>query len=275
MRGNKFPCPGWVVITGAGRGFGRALALEFAGLGCDVLATDQDAQTAAATASLAEERYAGMFRSMRCDVTRLEDWQSVAASLAGEKVGTLVNNAGVACGGLVGEIPIEDWRWSMDINFMGTLHGCHVFVPIMRKHGRGHIVNISSAGGFLNLPGAAPYSAAKAAVISLSETLRVELHASGLRVSTVCPTFIRTDVIKEGRFSDEQTRSNGQRLIRQGRSIEGTAKETIRLLELGKDHVVPFQEGRFFRNVKQRFPRLYAGILKRAWPLYTKRGSLR
>lgn len=260
--GAPFPCPGWVVVTGAGRGFGRALALEFARAGCDVLATDQDAAAAEKTAALALDAGAGRTRSAACDVTQRDDWDRLAALIGGERVGTLVNNAGVACGGRVGEVAFDEWRWSLDVNFFGAVRGCDLFVPIMRRQRSGHIVNVSSAGGFLNLPGAAAYSAAKAAVISLSETLAVELDGSGVRISVVCPTFIRTGIVESGRFADEAAKKNAGELAGRGRDAAGTARETFRLLRAGGFLIIPFAEGKMLHLLKRCFPRTYLFLLR-------------
>jgi NAD(P)-dependent dehydrogenase (short-subunit alcohol dehydrogenase family) len=255
------PGNGWVIITGAGRGLGRALALELARQGASIYATDIDEPSARETARLAAETGAPRTRSAGCDVTRLADFAAVAGSLQGETVGMVINNAGVACGGEVGEIPPEDWRWSMDINFFGAANGCHVFVPVMRRQGCGLVVNIASAGGFLTLPGAAAYSAAKAAVIALTESLAAELHGTGVQAKVVCPLFLRTDIVESGRFPDDATRETGRRLIRKGRSADGMAMRIVNMLESSKVVIIPESEGRWLRRLKCAAPRLYFRLL--------------
>lgn len=252
---------GWTIITGAGRGLGRALALELAGPGASILATDLDEESARDTALLAAERGAKQTAHMRCDVTRTEDFQAVAESLRGEIVDLLINNAGVACGGEVGQTPLEDWRWSMDVNFFGAVNGCHVFVPVLRRQGHGMIVNIASAGGFLALPGAAAYSAAKAAVIALTESLAAELRGTGVRAKVVCPLFLRTEIVENGRFPDDDARETARRLIRQGRGGEGMARRMVSLLDSSSVVVVPEPEGRWLRRLKCLAPRLYFRLL--------------
>jgi NAD(P)-dependent dehydrogenase (short-subunit alcohol dehydrogenase family) len=255
---------GWTIITGAGRGLGRALALELASRGASVFATDINAESARETADLAAQNGAPRTAHRRCDVTQLSDFDNLAASLGDEPVGLLINNAGVACGGEVGETKPEDWRWSMDVNFFGAVHGCHVFVPRLRRQGCGLIVNIASAGGFLALPGAAPYSTAKAALINLTESLAAELHGTGVTAKVVCPVFLRTAIVEDGRFPDEASKESGRRLIRQGRSPESAARRIVSLLSRPSVVLIPEPEGRWLRRLKQFSPRLYLRLLATA-----------
>jgi NAD(P)-dependent dehydrogenase (short-subunit alcohol dehydrogenase family) len=127
---------------------------------------------------------------MRCDVTRLADVRSLAEACTGA-VDLVVNNAGVGAGGRIGELSIEDWRWT-DVDLYGVIHGCHVFVPILREQGRGHVLNVASAAGLLCAPHMAAYNVAKAGVVALSETLAAELAGSGVGVTVLCPTFFKT-----------------------------------------------------------------------------------
>jgi NAD(P)-dependent dehydrogenase (short-subunit alcohol dehydrogenase family) len=255
------PAEGWTIITGAGRGLGRALALELARSGASVFATDLDEASAQETARLAGENGAPRTAHLRCDVTRPQDVEAVAEALKGETVGMLINNAGVACGGDVGQTPLEDWRWSMESNFFGAVNGCHVFVPIMRRQGHGMIVNIASAGGFLTLPGAAAYSAAKAAVIAMTESLAAELHGTRVSAKVICPVFLRTEIMESGRLTGEAARDAGQRLIRQGRNVQGMARSIVRMLEGRSVVIIPESEGRWLRRLKCAFPGLYLRLL--------------
>ena len=210
---------------------------------------------------MAKEKGAPRTAHLRCDVTRPEDFQAVADALKDEFIGMLINNAGVACGGDVGQVPLDDWRWSMETNFFGAVNGCHVFVPIFRRQRRGMIVNIASAGGFLNLPGAAAYSAAKAAVIAMTESLAAELHSTGVGAKVVCPVFLRTEIMESGRFTGQTAQESGHRLVRQGRNVEGMARRILRMLDGGAVVIVPESEGRWLRRLKRAFPGLYLRLL--------------
>lgn len=252
---------GWTIITGAGRGLGRSLALELASRGASIFATDIDADAARQVAGLAAGKGAAHTKHQRCDVTKITDFESLAEALNGQAIGMLINNAGVACGGEVGRTPLEDWRWAMETNFFGVVNGCHVFVPLMRKQNHGLIVNIASAGGFLNLPDAAAYSASKAAVISLTESLAAELRGTGVSAKVVCPLFLRTDAVENGRFADESTHDAGRRLVQQGRCPDGMARRIVEMLRGKSVLIIPESEGRWFRRLKYFFPRLYLRIV--------------
>src|SRR5690606_40490173 len=108
----------------------------------------------------------------------------------------MINNAGVAGAGALMETTLEDWRWIIDINLMGVVHGCRAAVPHLERNGCGLLMNVASAAAFSSAPGMAAYSATKAAVLSLSETLINELRPAGTQVSIVMPAFFRTNLFE-------------------------------------------------------------------------------
>ena len=189
-----------IFLTGAGSGLGKALALRFARDGWRVAVTDLD--LASATRTLSEVLAAGGsgFADI-CNVTSEESFAAVAARLQREwnGVDVLVNNAGVATKGTVAESSLEQWHWVLNINLLGCVRGARAIIPLLSAQGSGHIVNIASFAGIANPPAMASYNAAKAAVISLSETLRHELEPQGVGVSVVCPSFFKTNLIATSR----------------------------------------------------------------------------
>jgi NAD(P)-dependent dehydrogenase (short-subunit alcohol dehydrogenase family) len=140
-----------------------------------------------------------------CDVSKLEDVMAMADHCFDTwgRVDILINNAGVASVGFMGDIPIKDWEWIISINFWGVVYGCHAFVPRMKKQGSGHIVNVASAAGILSSAEMSPYNATKAATISISETLKSELAPYNIGVTVLCPTFIKTNLMEKMRFTDD------------------------------------------------------------------------
>lgn len=177
------------VITGAASGFGRALALTLAKRGgWKILIAD--IHHAGMEETLAMVRKAGGDGEIfHCDVSKAENVKSMADYVFSKwsKIDLLINNAGVVSCGFTDDISLEDWHWCVDINFWGMLYGCHSFIPRMKTQGGGHIINVASSAGLFSLMEMGPYNVSKAAVISLSETLRQELAASniGMTVSSV------------------------------------------------------------------------------------------
>jgi len=244
------------VITGAGGGLGRALALELAGRGASLVISDVNGAAAEETARLARDAGAADARAAVCDVTRLADVEALAAAEGGA-IDLLVNNAGVSSAGLVGELSIEDWRWTLDVDLYGVIHGCHAFVPRMRQRGRGHVLNVASAAGLLCAPRMAAYNVAKAGVIALSETLAAELRGSGVGVTVLCPTFLRTNVAAAGRFADERSRATAERLVARGRPAEEVARAALEAVERGDLYSLPMANGRWLWRLKRAVPRAF------------------
>lgn len=175
-----------VLITGGASGLGAALARRFAGRGDRVVVTD-----------LAEDAVVPAGASyLRLDVTSEDDWvrarTTVQESLGGLDI--LVNNAGIAAGGRIDRVPQNEWARVMNINVLGVATGCRTFTPMFKAQRSGHLVNTASLAGLVHPPAMASYSAAKAAVVALSESLRYELAPHGVDVSVVCPSFFRTNL---------------------------------------------------------------------------------
>jgi NADP-dependent 3-hydroxy acid dehydrogenase YdfG len=179
-----------VLVTGAASGLGRAMATRWARAGWRVLVSDVDAEAAARTA---EEIGAS---AIALDVTDETGWAAARDWCEREWGGldVLVNNAGVGAGGRFEKIGTADWDWIWEINVKGVVLGCRAFVPGFKARGSGHLVNVASLAGIMNLPGMSSYNVTKAAVISLSDTLRLELEPYGVHTTVVCPAFVRTNL---------------------------------------------------------------------------------
>lgn len=180
------------VITGAGSGIGLGLARELGAAGCRLSLADIDANDLdAASKSLRDEGFEVLTTVV--DVGRVEDMENLATRTLQrfEAVHIVVNNAGVIAWNPIDALTIGDWRWVIDVNLWGVIHGVHVFLPILeRQNTESHFVNVSSIGGVLaDVPFMATYSATKAAVIGLSLTLASELRMRDrpIGVTIVCP----------------------------------------------------------------------------------------
>lgn len=190
------------VITGAASGIGLGLAKHCAQQGMRVVMSDKD-ETQLQNACDALGAEGAELIAVSADVSRPEDVDRLANAAYEHygQVDVLVNNAGVLISGYSWERPPEDWRWILDINLMGVVHGLNSFVPRMLEQGTpGHIVNISSLAGLLAAPLMGPYTVSKQAVIALTETLHYELKGLGgmLKASVVCPGPIQTQIAHSG-----------------------------------------------------------------------------
>jgi NAD(P)-dependent dehydrogenase (short-subunit alcohol dehydrogenase family) len=193
-------------VTGGASGIGLALGRAFAQAGMKVMLADIEADAlAAAVKSL--EKVGPSARGVICDVA---DPSSVerAAKASYEAFGNVhvvCNNAGVAAPGGIDDISLDNWRWVLDVNLMGVLHGIRSFLPHIRAHGEGgHIVNTASMAGMIAGPGFSPYAASKFAVVAMSEGLAAQLKPLGIGVSVLCPGFVRTLIGESGRNRPER-----------------------------------------------------------------------
>jgi NAD(P)-dependent dehydrogenase (short-subunit alcohol dehydrogenase family) len=257
------------VITGAAGGLGRALAVELGRRGAHLTLSDVNLQAVEETVRAAVDAGAASAKALRCDVTRLEDVEALATAADGP-IDLVVNNAGVSSGGRVGELPMRDWRWTIEVDLFGVIHGCHVFVPLLRSQGHGHVLNVASAAGLLCAPMMGAYNVAKAGVVALSETLSAELVGTPLTVTVLCPTFFKTDIARSGRFTDEKTREKAETLVARGKTADVIARAALASVERGELYALPMADARWGWRFKRAAPlafRTLAGrIGKRMFP---------
>ncbi|MBV8615806.1 MAG: SDR family NAD(P)-dependent oxidoreductase [Acetobacteraceae bacterium] len=188
-------------VTGGASGIGLALGRAFAEAGMNVVLADLKAEALAAAVESLRDVGPGV-RGVACDVADPASVERAAAASyeAFGKVHVVCNNAGVGGGSGIDNISIDTWRWVLDVNLMGVLHGIRAFLPHIRAHGEGgHIVNTASMAGFLSGFGFSPYTASKFAVVAMSEGLATELKPLGIGVSVLCPGFVRTRIAESGR----------------------------------------------------------------------------
>lgn len=164
----------------------------------------------------------------------------------------MVNNAGVAGGGNMGEYSLEDWDWLMGINLTGVINGCHYATRQMRIQGGGHIINIASAAALIPLPRMAAYCAAKAGVKMLSEVLFSELEPLGVGVTVAMPEFFRTNLHERTRG---QTISEAKWMITRSKYTAAEVAQTV-LEGAANDklHVVFGKEANIVARLMRWFP---------------------
>jgi NAD(P)-dependent dehydrogenase (short-subunit alcohol dehydrogenase family) len=252
-----------VVVTGAASGLGRSLALALARKGCRIGVVDINTEGAQETLEMVQ-RAGGSGEIYELDVRVSIDVEAMAdhffRSWGG--VDVLFNNAGVAVTGFVGGVPLKDWEWIHAINFWGMLYGCHSFIPRMKAQGGGYIVNTASAAGIVSFLEMGPYNTTKAAVISLSETMKVELAPDNIGVSVVCPMFFDTGLLDDLRYETEFENELGHAAFECSRiTCDEVAEAVVKGVEKGRLFIVPQLSGKVFWIQKRLSPALYFGQL--------------
>ena len=221
------------VVTGAGSGIGRALARALAAEGCRLALVDID------PAGLDETRRLLAGVPVSTHVASVADRERMArlpAEIQAEHgaIHLLFNNAGITISESFEDSSLERLELVIGVNLWGVLYGCHYFLPYLKQAGEAQIVNTSSMAGFLGLPNQASYSLTKAAVKSLSETLRVELALHGIGVTSLHPGAIKTNIMKAAvRYGGdaEETARLEKLVMRFGMAPEKLAARAIRAVK--------------------------------------------
>jgi len=244
------------LITGGGAGLGEAMARAFASDGFRVMVTDRDAERAQTVA----ESIGDGASWFAMDITDDDAWIELVAYVKKKFGGldVLVNNAGVAVGGTLEETSLADWRWVMEIDVIGVAAGCKAFAPMMREQGSGHIINVASAAGFAAAPGINAYGTAKAAVIALSEMLRAELESCNVKVSVLCPAFVKTRLTESMRAPDSSYQKRVERWMQNsGVSPQDVAAAVLDAVKRPKFMLLTHKETRWAWRMKRWFPERY------------------
>ena len=243
-----------VAITGASAGIGRETALAFAREGARVAVcarrTDRLQELAAAIQAAGSEALV-----QAVDVAREDQLNAFVAAVVARfgRLDVLVNNAGYGVRGRVEETPAEDYRRLMEVNYLGTVHGCRAAIPIMRGQRAGVIINVSSIVGHRSLPGGAAYAATKAAQVSLTESLRVELAGSGVSACSVHPIGTATE------FAEVAARASPGRkggALGPQQTAEAVARAIVRCARRPRPEVYPYALSRPLVWLNAVFPGL-------------------
>jgi NAD(P)-dependent dehydrogenase (short-subunit alcohol dehydrogenase family) len=188
-------------VTGGASGIGFALGAAFAQAGMKVMLADIETDVLAEAVKSLHD-FGPNVRGVACDVADPVSVERAAKASyqAFGNVHVVCNNAGVAAAGGIDNISLDNWRWVLDVNLMGVLHGIRTFLPHIRAHGEGgHIVNTASMAGMNSGLGFSPYVASKFAVVGMSEGLATQLKPFGIGVSVLCPGYVRTRIGESGR----------------------------------------------------------------------------
>ncbi|HEY0682679.1 MAG TPA: SDR family NAD(P)-dependent oxidoreductase [Steroidobacter sp.] len=190
------------------------------------------------------------------DVTQADELTVAVNSFAATHDGmdVMINNAGVAGAGSMMEVSLEDWRWIVDINMMGVVHGCRAAIPHLQRNGSGLLINVASAAAFASAPGMVSYNATKAAVLSISETLVNELRPVGTQVSVAMPTFFRSSLLETLR-GPEQARAFAHTIMQRSEySAEAAAHDLLTEAADGRTYIVLPKAARTLWRMKRWMP---------------------
>jgi NAD(P)-dependent dehydrogenase (short-subunit alcohol dehydrogenase family) len=258
------------VVTGGASGIGLATARVLGGRGARLVLADveQDALDAAVEGLRSEGIEA---HGVICDVRSL-DQVSAMADAAFDALGAVhivFNNAGIAVGGPVLEMTHEDWRWTIDVDLWGPIHGVEAFLPRLVEQGEGgHVLFTASFAGLVPNRGLGPYCVAKYGVVALAEVLWRELREHQIGVSVLCPMRVGTNIgHSERNRTDEYGGPSERALVADqdesneelaGRVLEvtGVAELTVDAILANRLYVLPHEESR--RSIRRRFDRIDA-----------------
>ena len=240
-----------VVITGAASGIGRALAIRLAQEQISGVAiADVNAEALAETERLINKLPLKVTTHLVNvgDEAEMRRFAEEVVKLHG-RVTHVINNAGVALGGAIRDVSLDDMRWLIDINFWGVVHGTKLFLPYLEKEKSAHIVNVSSIFGIIAPPGQASYAASKFAVRGFTEALRHELEDTNITVSVVHPGGVKTNIANNAKI--------GAGVVLSDKELAARKKEMNRNL----NRTTPEQAAEIIvRGIKARNPRILVGI---------------
>ena len=261
-----------VFVTGGASGLGRAIALRYAKDGARVLIGDlNDERGKAVEQEIAAAGGQGVYQHL--DVTREQDLVAAREFVHSEWGGidVVVNNAGIATTGFLDEEPMASWEKVIDINLLGVVRGIRTFLPLMKEQKQGHMVNVASMAGIVHPPRSASYSATKAAVVAISETLKLEAESDNIGVTVVCPSFFRTNLHES--LDGEDTEQLIQKLFdRSPITAEDIADMIHRAVQRKQFYLLPHREGRMANWIKRLAPRAwYFSVMRRQTKAFMRR----
>jgi len=247
------------VITGGASGIGLAVARRFAAEGMNLVLGDLDSGAldgAVGELSAGGTAVVGVSTDVR-DPASMD--QLLVSSLdAHGQVDVVFLNAGVAVAGSCWELPLDAWRWVIEVNLFGVINGIRTFVPHLIEQGHGHVVNTASIAGLIAAPGLGPYAASKHAVVSVSESLSMDLAQAGssVGVSVLCPAFVKTrlhestrvgpegiaDALREPGSGLESAQSLFDMLIQTGIDVEVISTAVLDAVRTGRFYVLTHPE---------------------------------
>jgi len=255
-----------IVITGAGSGIGRELAVQLAAKGAVLALNDLKEEALSETWELVPEKSRGFMEAFDVGDRKAVENFAAAVRKALGRVDMVVNNAGftLAINPII-HSRIEDYERVLRVNLWGVIYGSLAFLPHLREHNDGCLVNISSVFGLMGFPGQAPYNVSKFGVRGFTETLRVEMSGTGLQVVCVHPGGIKTNIARNAEGGDAA--ANARFVKNFDKNAKTTAAEAANVIisgvERGKSRIPIGADARFIDKITRLMPASYERILNR------------
>jgi len=245
------------IVTGGASGLGRAICLRLARKGYCIAICDLNDAGSEETLRLVKQAGGDGFVE-HLDVRNIEEWEELRerSKERWDYLDLLVNNAGVAGSGCVGEYSIENWHWIVDINLWNGINGCHTFVDWLKANPNGsHIINTCSMAAIASAPTMAAYNVTKSGMLALSETLYSELMPYGVGVTALCPAEFKTNLLQDARWCQIEERRMFEKAFEMAKmTADDVAAAAIRAMQKKQLYVMlPFQ-GRMYWYLKRLMP---------------------
>jgi len=255
-----------VVITGGASGLGMAMAKYYAAQGWAVCIADIQDDAGQKLASQLKQKNGTACFFQHLDVTNESQWLELQNTVATRWQGldVLINNAGVASSGNIEDMALKDFKWTLDINVLGVVNGCHYFTPLLKKS-QGHLINVASMAGLLHMAGMSAYNTSKAAVVALSETLYSELDPFGVKVSVLCPAFFKTNLTDNMRSANDGGTALAGNLMEKSKvSADDIARQLFEDSAKGRFMILTHKREKRVWAIKRFAPGLYLKLIKGA-----------
>lgn len=253
-----------IVITGAASGLGKALALQLAKPGVSICVADlNESDGLNVVEQLTQKGCDAWF--YRCDITSDKDADGLVSEIntRWSKVDRLINNAGVATAGALEYEDMEQWQWVMNINLLGMVRMTRALVPLMKA--KASIINIASQAGITPIQFMGSYNAGKAAVVSFSETMHLELANKGIHVCVACPSFFPTNLDKSLRSKQPGIdKLVSKMLTKSDINADQVAQIIIQQADAQRFMIVTHKQGKTAYNLKRFLPTMrYLNMIKK------------
>ena len=249
-------------ITGAASGLGLGICERLAATGWKLLIADINADRLA-QAEKSLQALGAETVSLVIDVTDYASLEKAAVTIqeAWGGVDLVFNNAGIATAGAIDELTLEDWQRTIDIDLWSVIYGCKVFAPILKKQQGGHIINTASSAGTMAPPEMAAYNVAKAGVVSISETLKIELCRDNIGVTVICPTVFATSLDESIGTERAMEKSLRKQLEISKVTPEHIVDDVITAIERDRLYVMTQSDAKWGWRFKRLFPEFYTSFI--------------